>query len=257
VEGKARTIEDLKINVPDPRSQIPLYYQIYSDLLRLINTKQLLPDDTIPPEMELTKLYQVSRQTLRGALKLLERERLIKRTAGKGTKVLASQNRIQFILNQSFAMQMRSLGLTPGSKVLKINHTTIDGNSNQIFKSKIGSEALELIRLRFNNDLPIGIQYTTIIIDKINDLETNDFNKESLYNLLLTKYHLPINQIDYVVSSVLADPWHQALLQIRENVPLLMVQTTAYLDNGSPIEVTTSYYIADKFEFTSTQKFSS
>jgi DNA-binding GntR family transcriptional regulator len=119
VEGKIPAIEDLKFNVPDPKSQIPLYYQIYSDLLRLINSKQLSPDDTIPPELELTKIYGVSRQTLRGALKLLERERLIKRTAGKGTKVLASQNRIQFILNQSFAMQMRKLGLTPGSKVLK------------------------------------------------------------------------------------------------------------------------------------------
>ena len=90
------------------------------------------------------------------------------------------ENLWSHLCNRTFLFSQNRTFLSLSSKVLKINHTTIDGNSNQIFKSKIGSEALELVRLIFNNDLPIGIQYTTIIIDKINDLETNDFNKESL-----------------------------------------------------------------------------
>lgn len=109
--------------------------------------------------------------------------------------------------------------------------------------------------MRFANDEPIGVQYTTIITDSMPDLINNDFNTESLYNLFLTKYRLPINQIDYAVSAVIADPWHQVLLKLDANTPLLVIRTMTYLDNGSPIEETASYYRADKFEFTNSQKF--
>ncbi len=249
------TINDVPLTPVDGSSPIPLYHQIYMDLLNLIQSRQLLPDDLMPPEMELMKAYNVSRQTLRDAMDLLEKEKLIKRTAGKGTIVLAAQTRIQFIISQSFAIQMKNLGYKPGSKVLKLNPCVIDQKSPEKLQTKTGSAALELVRLRFANDEPIGVQYTTIITDSIPDLINNDFNTESLYNLLLTKYRLPINQIDYAVSAVMADPWHQVLLKLEGNTPLLVIHTMTFLDNGSPIEETTSYYRADKFEFTNSQKF--
>lgn len=253
--ARIRTISDFPLTPADSASPIPLYHQIYMDLLNLIQTKQLLPDDLLPPEMELMKAYNVSRQTLRDAMDLLEKEKLIKRTAGKGTVVLAAQNRIQFIMSQSFAIQMKKMGLKPGSKVLKLNSCVIDQKSPEKLQSKTGSSALELVRLRFANDEPIGVQYTTIIVDSIPDLINNDFNTEFLYNLLLTKYRLPINQIDYAVSAVTADPWHQVLLKLDGNTPLLVIHTLTYLDNGSPIEETVSYYRSDKFEFTNSQTF--
>ncbi|HEX7556251.1 MAG TPA: GntR family transcriptional regulator [Leptolinea sp.] len=253
--ARVRTVNDIPLTPADPASPIPLYHQIYMDLLNLIQTNQLMPDDLMPPEMELMKVYNVSRQTLRDAMELLEKEKLIKRTAGKGTVVLAAQNRIQFIMSQSFAMQMHTMGYKPGSKVLKLNPCIIDQKSPAKLQCKMGSPALELVRLRFANDEPIGVQYTTIVIDSMRDLAENDFNNESLYNLLLTKYRLPINQIDYAVSAVTADPWHQVLLKLEKAEPLLLIQTLTYLDNGSPIEVTASFYRADRFEFTNSQKF--
>lgn len=252
---RVRTINDIPITPADSSSPIPLYHQIYMDLLNLIQSKQLSPDDLLPPEMELMKAYNVSRQTLRDALELLQNEKLIKRTAGKGTIVLAALNRIQFIMSQSFAIQMKTMGYVPGSKVLKLSPCVIDQKSPEKLHCKMGSPALELVRLRYANDEPIGVQYTTIIIDSIEDLANNNFNEESLYNLLLTKYRLPINQIDYSVSAVIADPWHQVLLKVGSTEPLLLINTITYLDNGSPIEVTSSYYRADKFEFTNSQKF--
>jgi GntR family transcriptional regulator len=248
-------IQSLELTPVDTNSQIPLYYQIYMDLLNLIQSNQLMPDDLLPPEMELMKAYNVSRQTLRDAMDILNKEGLIKRTPGKGTIVLSAQNRIQFILSKSFAMQMKSRGLTPGSKVLKLNPCVIDRRSPIKLQTKLGSPALELVRLRYANDDPIGVQYTTLIIEQARDLAENDFDKESLYNLLLTKYKLPISQIDYTVSATISDPWHQALLRLARTEPLLLVQTTTYLENGTPVEATSSYYRADKFEFSNSLKF--
>ncbi len=255
MSSRIRTVEDIGLTPVDSNSPIPLYYQIYMDLLNLIQTKQLLPNDLLPIEKDLIEAYNVSRQTLRDAMEKLENEGLIKRTAGKKTVVLAGKNRVQFILSQSFAIQMKKMGLTPGSKILKLIPCTIDQKAPEQLHSKLGSPALELVRLRYANDEPIGIQYTTIITEACKDLAENDFENESLYNLLLTKYKLPVNRIDYVISAVIADPWYQVLLRLDKADPLLLVQTTTYLDNDSPLEVTFSYYRADKFEFSNSQQF--
>jgi GntR family transcriptional regulator len=150
---------------------------------------------------------------------------------------------------------MIEMGLTPRSEVLRVNRQIINETAPASLLSKMGSNSLELIRLRFGDDTPIGVQYTTIITDACMKLGDENFEKESLYNLLLTKYRLPITRIDQVVRATLADEWHKSLLKISGTAPLLLVNTTAYLDNGEPIEASTSYYKADKYEFSIVQNY--
>jgi DNA-binding GntR family transcriptional regulator len=76
-----------------------------------------------------------------------------------------------------------------------------------------------------------------------------------LYQLLLAHYKLPISRIDHVVNAVSVDPWHQNLLMVNDDAPLLLVKTIAFLENDEPIEASTSYYRADKFEFSTRQDF--
>lgn len=65
----------------------PLYERIYLDLLRQIRRGILGVGDKLPTEAELTRIYGVSRITIRAALGQLEQEDLIRRIAGKGTFV--------------------------------------------------------------------------------------------------------------------------------------------------------------------------
>ncbi len=98
------------------------------------------------------------------------------------------------------------MGLEPHSEVLRQKEIVIDNSSPHTLRHKRGSSALELIRVRFGNETPIGMQYTTIITDLCPDLRSHDFNEEaSLYNLILTKYKLPIARIDQTIGAVFAD----------------------------------------------------
>ncbi len=248
-------IKQLGIKPVDEDSSIPLYQQVRLDLLNLLHSEKLKPGDMLPTEKTLAEAYQVSRQTLRQAVGQLVRESLLERTPGRGTTVLAGRNRMRFFLDQSFAQQMIEMGLTPKSEVLRLKKTTIDSNAPLSLQTKIGSPALDLIRLRFGDDTPIGVQYTTIITDTCPDLDQHDFTTQSLYNLLLTRYKLPIARIDQTVSAVQADDWHRKLLKVNEHAPLLLVNTTAFLENNDPIEASTSYYCADKYEFSISQNY--
>lgn len=255
MDNPQNTFTALDIRPVDDTSSIPLYQQVRIDLLNILQSEQLLPGQMLPTEKELAKAYQVSRQTIRQAISDLAASDLLERTPGRGTTVLSGRNRLKFFLDKSFAQQIMEKGLQPHSEVLRLKETTIDNASPLTLRHKQGSSALELIRLRYGNDTPIGLQYTTIITDLCPDLASHDFRSASLYNLLLTKYKIPIVCIDQSISAVIADEWHQTILKVTKEIPLLYVHTTAYLANHEPIEASTSYYRADKYEFDVSQNF--
>jgi GntR family transcriptional regulator len=247
--NRQRPIDELHFKLLEERNAIPLYQQIRIDLQNLMLNGQLMPGDILPSEMELAEAYRVSRQTVRQAISQLVTDQLLERKPGHGTTVLTGRNRIKFFLDQSFAQQMAEMGLKSTSEVLRIKQTVVDENAPASLHTKLGSPAMELIRLRYGDDIPIGVQYTTIVTDACLGLHEHDFTQESLYNLLITRYQMPISRIEHVVNAVTADPWHQNLLKIDTVSPLLLVKTTAFLVNKDPIEASTSYYRADKYEF--------
>jgi GntR family transcriptional regulator len=253
LENQPHQTSDLDIKPVDENSPIPLYQQVRIDLLNMLQSERLKPGEMLPTEKELAEAYHVSRQTVRQAIGALAVANLLQRTPGRGTTVLSGRNRLKFFLDKSFAQQMVEMGLKPQSEVFRQKPIIIDNASPQTLRSKKGSSALELIRLRFGDDTPIGLQYTTIITDLCPGLADYDFKTASLYNLLLTKYKLPIARIDQTISAVFADEWHMNLLKVSGEIPLLLVTTTAYLENGEPIETSTSYYRADKYEFSVSQ----
>lgn len=252
---RQREVDDLGITHVDENSQIPLYHQIQMDLLNLIQSGTLQTGDMLPTEKVLCEAYKVGRQTLREAVSRLVNDGLLERTPGRGTVVLSGENRLKFFFDRSFYQQITEMGLRPHSEVLRKVERTVDEAAPASLHQKMGSQSLELIRLRFGDDMPIGVQYTTIITDLCPDLSSYNFENESLYSLLLTVYKLPIARIDQVVRAVLADDWHKSLLKISGHAPLLEVKTTAYLENGEPIEASTSFYRADRYEYTIVQDY--
>lgn len=70
-----------------PTKRTPLYKQLKAFLLEQIQSKTYLPNQKLPPEMELSAQFGVSRITVRGALMLLVEEGLIYRIQGRGSYV--------------------------------------------------------------------------------------------------------------------------------------------------------------------------
>ncbi|MFZ9781994.1 MAG: GntR family transcriptional regulator, partial [Bacilli bacterium] len=68
-------------------SKLPLYQQIRLDLEDKINNQVWKKGDMIPTELQLEKMYRVSRITIRKALKVLQDKQLIRRTPGYATIV--------------------------------------------------------------------------------------------------------------------------------------------------------------------------
>jgi GntR family transcriptional regulator of arabinose operon len=71
----------------DSSDPLPLYYQVYSSLLKRIQSGEFQPGSYLPAERQLTEDYGVSRITIIKALNELSRDHQIKRQQGRGTLV--------------------------------------------------------------------------------------------------------------------------------------------------------------------------
>jgi GntR family transcriptional regulator len=250
-------ISALDIGSLNSESPVPLYHQIENDLRRLIGSGKLPPNATLPSEKALCRAYGVSRHTMRKALARLVADDLITRRAGRGTRVKARADRMKFYLDRSFTRQMADMGREARSRVLKVATGIVDQTYPGAFHDSLGSECLRLVRLRFGDDEPIALQSSVVLMDQCPGLNEYDFNRESLYDILAREYHLVITEIQHTISAVVADAFQAELLRVEHNAPLLLVKTIAMLEHEQVIESTITYYRADRYEYRTTDVYSS
>lgn len=237
----------------DPHSPIPLYYQIYIDLRGMIQRGLILPSGLLPPEMEICQAYNVGRQTVRQAIARLVDDEIVERFAGRGTFVRKQRSHTQFFLDRSFSQQMRELGRMPHSRLLSMETGTVNAENIPALQTCKGAPCLTIERLRLGDDEPICHQTSIILIERCPGIEKQDFAAQSLYEILATYYQLAVTRIDHVVRAVAADDYRAELLDVPAGTPLLFVGTTAYTEDDHIIEHSSSYYRADRYEYSTTQ----
>lgn len=76
------------------QSPIPLYHQLADILMQAIRAGDYPPGTRIPSEPQLAKAYNIGRPTVRQAIDLLVRQRLVSRRRGSGTYVRLPEQEI-------------------------------------------------------------------------------------------------------------------------------------------------------------------
>ena len=97
----------------DKQSLLPLYHQVEESLRQNIADGVYLPDQPIPPEIELQKRFNVSRETVRKAVNNLVLAGLVEKIRGKGTyitrpKIIHRTGHVYGVTDE-----IRARGLTP------------------------------------------------------------------------------------------------------------------------------------------------
>lgn len=111
---------DIRENLIEPDSSIPMYRQIVNILHEKIVKGELKEGDKLPSEGELMKLFGVSRITLRAAVDELQEEGLVIRSRGKGTFISSSTKSAVPMEEAGFAFSCRQDGRTAEAEVLEV-----------------------------------------------------------------------------------------------------------------------------------------
>src|SRR5437016_6285439 len=165
----------------DKKSFTPMYYQIQSQLLQMIQSGRLRPGDALPSEDELSRACAVSRMTARHALQALENQGFASRHKGQGSFV--SQPRVEKDIMHlaGFTAEMRALGLQPSSRILSAETVPASAEIASRLHIKISAPVFSLRRLRCADNLPVAIEETWLAREQFPGIDKIDFSSASLY----------------------------------------------------------------------------
>jgi len=228
---------------------IPLYYQLKEILLEAIKNSE--EGVSFPTELELCKQFDISRPTVRQAVNELVIEGYLTRVKGKGTFISESKIKQDFLITlESFTEEMQRKGFVPGTKVLELKLAKADEKISEALKVPIGSEVVQLRRLRSANNRPIVLVVTFLPYEKVSDILSRDFENESLYKIIEQDYGYKIDRAIRVLEARIAGEDEAELLKIKKGDPIQYIETTAYLQDGTPIEFSLAEYRGDRNKFT-------
>jgi GntR family transcriptional regulator len=235
----------------DRNDHLPLYIQLKNIIEEKINDEDWKPGDLIPSEKELENQFEVSRITVRQAIKELENEGLVKKKQGKGTYVSFPKLSHELPNLTSFTEDIESKGLKPESKIINIEKVI-----NVEIAEKLGTNSqtvfLNIRRLRLINGEAVGIHdcyLDTNILDEKAISEIKEMNNEmSLYDII-EKYNITISFADETLEGGISDPYISKLLGIKKEFPLLILERITFTDKNEAFEFVKMHYRADKYKY--------
>jgi GntR family transcriptional regulator len=231
----------------DKSSFTPMYFQIQTQLLKMIREGQLRPGDPLPSEDELSRACGVSRMTARHALQSLKSQGFASRHKGQGTFV--SQPRVEKDIAHlsGFTAEMRALGLKPSSRVLTSELTPASAEVAAQLRIEVGATVLNLRRLRLADGLPVALEQVWLSQEQFPGLEKLDFSSFSLYQTLRERFGIRVSRADEILEARAAHGHESELLSIPRRASVLVISRTLWGADGRPIETAYSVYRGDRY----------
>lgn len=225
---------------------MPLWAQVSADLRRRCGSGAFT--DGVPGEMVLTEEYQVSRHTIREALRALRSEGVISSSRGRTSTVQSgfSQN-----LGTVYSLfrSIESQGAEQTSEVLRLE-ITADADVAERLGLPEQTRLLLLERLRCADGIPLAHDVSYLPHTLAHPLLTADFSHAALYDLLQA-IGVVVDAGREELTAATATKEIAALLDIEVGAPVLSIDRVT-LAQGQPIEWRRTEVRGDRFTVEST-----
>lgn len=230
----------------DRSSPTPLWAQLEADLQRRLEAGAF--DATFPGEHELADQYQVSRHTVREALRRMRTTGVVDSTRGRGSAL--GHNAIEQPLGALYSL-FRSVESTGAEQQNRVR--VLEVRTDAEVAERLGhSEATEFVfieRLRMADSEPLALDRSWLPLAIARPLLGGDFEHTSLYGELARLTGVRLTGGRETIRALVADAAIRRLLGIRANTAVLAVERTGCLD-GRPVEFRESLIRGDRFAMT-------
>ncbi|WP_066890207.1 GntR family transcriptional regulator [Clostridium nigeriense] len=233
----------------DKESQIPLHYQIYTDILEKIKNKEYKVNDKLPSEKELQDMYGVSRITVRRAMEDLQREGYAAKYRGIGTVVCKPKKNFNLRMLSSFSEDNEKYGEKASSILVKFQELIADQRISDLLNLNSSEKIFYIERIRLSGDTVIGLHKA--YIKKLNNLtlKEDDFKEDtSLYKLLKDK-GIKIDHAEEKLEAKISNEELNKILKVDNIIPIFYKERLTYDSNNRPVEYVEMYYNADMYEY--------
>ena len=223
---------------------IPLYRQLAQTLQRTMESGKLGPNTALPTERDLALTYNVSRDTVRKAIRLLEEQGILYSDHGRGTFTAPEAVRQMSRSLDSFSEDTIRRGGDPGQKILLMENVAANMAISSLLKIDKQIPLLRIKRLRLMNGAPVGLQDSYLKLPPGAKLERKELERSgSLYRILIDKFGIEPSESLESVGAIAAAAEDAPLLDVTEGTPLLVCERIMLSDRREPIEYCEMKYV--------------
>lgn len=221
------------------------YFEIYNQIRQDIMSGKYPRGSFLPTENELMSKFNVSRTTIRNAVKLLKSDNLLRVTQGRGTQItpVASQDGYAFTLmgktevstdffgekTEDIVGNPSTIDIIPATKDIA-EHLGINENEN----------VYRLQREKIMADTSFLYVTSYLSCKGFPNLEKNDGKIFFLYKFLEKEYGTQFTSTNIKITAVVADYVLSRILDVSVGNPLLEQKRTTHNQDGV-IEYSISY----------------
>lgn len=212
------------------------------------------PHDKLPSERELSEMWNQNRKTLRSAIERLIDEGALYRLHGSGTYVAPkkiNRNLWEFL---SFSEAMREAGLQCQTRVISIRIMEASKPLAKIFSILLGTQVVELKRLRIVENEPFALETTFIPYDRCRGIETLDLEKHSLYAMLNERYGIELVKSKQEISMTFVTEEESHYLNVEPGTAAICTKVVTATEEAIPIEYTIEIARGDRCMFSTILK---
>jgi len=239
------------MKIIDPDNPIPKYLQISSWIKDLIQSGRYETGAYLPSEVELAKICQVNRNTLRQAISELTTAGILKKEKGLGTYVcaeapIAIKHKLKSI--SSFSDDLRELGIVEKTRIIKKGE---EDAKEQVAKKLIlgpNAKVVAIRRLRTGNKVPFIYEESYLPYFTFRKILEMDLTR-SMYQIINESFNVTLARSDQNIRAVNLKGRIASYLNVPENSAAFFMESLTYDENNIPVELLHSYYRGDKYVF--------
>ena len=180
---------------------LPKYYQLAQILSDQIATGAIKPNDQLPTEDELSQRYNLSRGTVREAVRLLQNDGLVRRERGRGTFVSGIAQTSSLFSLMPFSEAMRRQNRIPTTRVLKATTLPATTEVAERLAIKVGKPAIHIVRLRQADKEPVIYEERYLAHSLCPQLMDEDLAQNSIHTLIVFKYGVLLVKMTHTVEA--------------------------------------------------------
>lgn len=203
------------------QSPIPLYHQLADILMEGIRSGNYLPGERIPSEPQLSKDYGIGRPTVRQAIDVLVRKRLLSRRRGSGTYVRTPEQEIDLFSLAGTSSAFHGKGIAVDVQLLQhTKRVTVSADADNPFA---GGAAFYLSRLNRVDGLPVLLEEIYLHPVLFKGIDRMDLVGRSLSQVVESSFYMRPEGGRQTFRIGCLDTRKAALMDVKASTPVLVV----------------------------------
>lgn len=233
----------------DPARPGPMYWALAATLAEQIKAGHYQVDQQLPTEAELQKQFNVSRHTVRQALRELQEQGYVSTQQGVGTRVRAAQPSFRFVHGSESIEDLLQFSRATRMRLLARKQVVLDPAMAAKLQGDVGESWLQLSLLRYgrSESQPIGFLYIFLRPEFAGVVPLIDTGAQAVFSLVEQQYGAMVAEMEQEITSVVATPEIAQLLGSDPAGHGLEVTRRYRDERGRLTQVSIGFYPAGRF----------